>query len=68
MQPGRTDSYSSNQCLRTGRKAIYLARPDGSRTLQMVVPESFDTQAWACSRQRALSLLECKVIELSLPD
>ncbi len=39
-------------------KALIAVWRDGSRHLLMVVPSSFDTQAWAESRREAFALLE----------
>lgn len=39
-------------------KALMAVWRDGTRHLLMVVPSSFDTQAWAESRREAFALLE----------
>ena len=39
-------------------KALIAVWRDGSRHMLMVVPSSFDTQAWAQSRREAFALLE----------
>lgn len=39
-------------------KALIAVCSDGARHMLMVVPSSFDTQAWAESRREAFALLE----------
>jgi hypothetical protein len=39
-------------------KALIAVCSDGARHFLMVVPSSFDTQAWAESRREAFALLE----------
>lgn len=39
-------------------KSLIAVCSDGARHLLMVVPNSFNTQAWAQSRQEAFALLE----------
>lgn len=44
-------------------KALIAVCSDGARHLLMVVPSSFDTQAWAESRREAFALLKIVQIE-----
>ena len=50
------------------RMVLMLYRGDGSCCKGPVVPVGFDTEAWAASRQRALSIMEVIRVEAHVLD